>query len=221
MTKRYLKTPIITKKLSIHPNYKNIENKNLIPIIINYFNQLTQSDLLNIQNIKECQFNVNEQTILLTNNMFYIKEQEEKITSVDYFPHVIEPSFGIDRLLYALFNHCFAIKIINNEERQILSLPISLTPYHVALFPLLNKSELVDVAMTIKNMLNKNQTTCFYNSSTTTIGKKYVQSDSIGILYTITVDYDTLIDSSVTIRHRDTMNQIRVKISNIVNYIKY
>jgi glycyl-tRNA synthetase len=102
----------------------------------------------------------------------------------------------------------------------VLSLPSILSPYKVAIFPLMKKSELINIAIDINKLLMDNHIKYFYDNSSTKIGKKYVRSDEMGINYAITIDYETLEDKCITIRERDNMKQIRLSISDIIGWLE-
>lgn len=133
-------------------------------------------------------------------------------------PHVIEPSVGVDRLLFAILIDSFEIEKLNNDdERIIFKFSKDLCPFKVAVLPLVKKQS--DIAKKIqKKLLLKDIETTF--DETGSIGKRYRRQDSIGTLWCVTVDYDTIEDNKVTIRNRDTMKQDRILIDDIENYIK-
>ncbi len=130
-------------------------------------------------------------------------------------PHVIEPAVGINRIFLMVL--CDAYR--EEEGRVYLSLNPKLAPYKAAVFPLLaNKPELVDKAKKIYEDLREDFLVAFDDRGN--IGKRYLYQDEIGTPFCITVDFDSLDDESVTIRHRDTTKQERVKISELSSYIK-
>ena len=138
-----------------------------------------------------------------------ILEREEKITGERIIPHVVEPSFGVERCLYLTLLNAYREK----GTRIILSLPKYLAPYDVAVFPLLEREELIKKAKEVYELLKGKFDVIFDDSGS--IGKRYARADEIGIPYSITIDPQTLVDNSVTIRDRDTWQQIRVNISEL------
>ena len=132
-----------------------------------------------------------------------------------FIPHVIEPTFGIDRsVLVSLLD---AYK--EEDERVVLKLPVRLAPYKAAVFPLLkNKPELVSKAREIYNLLKSDFNIVWDERGN--IGKRYYSQDEIGTPYCITVDFDTLNDDTVTIRDRDTMKQERLPIQELNSFLK-
>ncbi|OGZ66076.1 MAG: glycine--tRNA ligase [Candidatus Staskawiczbacteria bacterium RIFCSPHIGHO2_02_FULL_33_16] len=137
-------------------------------------------------------------------------EKNEKL-----YPHVIEPTFGVDRSVLAVLCDAY----IEEAERVVLKLKPVLAPYKVAVFPLLkNKPELVEKAKEIYNNLKKEFTVAFDDRGN--IGKRYYSQDEIGTPYCVTVDFNTLEKDEVTVRDRDTMKQEKVKVSQLIDYIK-
>lgn len=131
-----------------------------------------------------------------------------------FYPHVIEPTFGVDRSILAVLSDAYH----EEGERVVLKLKPALAPYKVAVFPLLkNKPELVAKAKEIYNDLKKEFTVIFDDRGN--IGKRYYSQDEIGTPYCVTVDFDSLEKGDVTVRDRDTMKQERIKISELINYI--
>lgn len=183
--------------------------------IINHLNTLTQNDISLIQNEllknKSILLNVNGEEFTLNKNMVEFEQVCE-----EFYPHVIEPSFGIDRLMYAIFNQNFWARE-NDEKRIVLSLPIILSPYDVAILQLCNKEDLLNIVNNIKNLLKKNKILCYVDPSGVAIGKRYARTDKLGIKYAVTVDFDSLNDNCITIRERDSMKQNRISIDELVN----
>ena len=136
-------------------------------------------------------------------------------TGEKFIPHVIEPTFGLDRTLLVVLLSSF----YEEEERVVLKLKPHLAPYKVAVFPLLkNKPELVSKAQEIYADLRKEFSVAFDDRGN--IGKRYYSQDEIGTPFCITVDFDTLEKSDVTARDRDTMKQERIKIKDLKNFLK-
>ena len=136
-------------------------------------------------------------------------------TGEEILPHVIEPTFGLDRSVLATLLNAYH----EDGARVVLKLPFKLAPYKVAVFPLLaNKPELVKLARKIYDDLRKNLMVAWDDRGN--IGKRYYSQDEIGTPYCVTVDFDSLGKNDVTIRDRDTMKQERVKISELREILK-
>jgi glycyl-tRNA synthetase len=152
----------------------------------------------------------------------------EEIHGENIIPHVIEPSFGIDRITYSLLEHSYfeeeAKEKIEDEDEEsgelriVLRLPPEVAPVQAAVLPLLSRDELIKPGTEIVYKLRKAGILVAFDDSGT-IGRRYRRNDEIGTPYSITVDYRTLEDSTVTIRDRDTMKQVRAPISDIENNV--
>lgn len=136
-----------------------------------------------------------------------------------FIPHVIEPTYGIDRHVLAVISEAYREDEVAGEKRTYLALPAHLAPVKVAVSPLLkNKPELVKKAREVYDMLKKEFGAVMWDDNGN-IGKRYRRQDEIGTPYCVTIDFDTLEDDTVTVRHRDTIKQIRVEISNLLKSI--
>ena len=138
-------------------------------------------------------------------------------TNEKYIPYVIEPSLGADRVVLAfLCNSYEEEEIAEGDTRTVLHLHPALAPYKVAILPLSKK--LSEKANEVYERLSK-KFMCDYDEAGS-IGKRYRRQDEIGTPFCVTIDFDTLEDETVTIRDRDTMEQIRIKISELENWIE-
>ncbi len=136
-------------------------------------------------------------------------------TGERFIPHVIEPTFGLDRHVLAVLSAAYAQEEVNGETRTVLKLKPELAPVKLAVSPLLrNKPELVKVAQDVYRTLKKEFGAVLYDDNGN-IGKRYRRQDEIGTPLCIVVDFDSLEDKAVTIRHRDTLKQVRVKIADL------
>ena len=136
-----------------------------------------------------------------------------------YVPYVVETSIGLDRMFLAVFSKSLVEEDLDNgTTRTVLKLPAVLAPYKAAILPLVKKDGLPEIARKIMDEL-KWDFNVFYDEKDA-VGKRYRRQDAAGTPFCITVDHDSLEDDSVTIRHRDTMEQKRVKISDLKAIIK-
>jgi glycyl-tRNA synthetase len=146
-------------------------------------------------------------------------EYRPKDCSTPYVPHVIEPSFGVERAVMAVLVSAYKEDEVNGEKRAFLQLPAHLAPVKIAVSPLLkNKPELVTKAREVYATLKKEFGNVMYDDNGN-IGKRYRRQDEIGTPFCVTIDFDTLEDNTVTVRNRDTTEQERVKTDNITNSI--
>ncbi|MBI3494936.1 glycine--tRNA ligase [Candidatus Saccharibacteria bacterium] len=138
-----------------------------------------------------------------------------KGTNDKFIPHVIEPSFGVERLLMAVLSSAYRVDEQNGEKRIYLALSENLAPVKYAVSPLLkNKPELVAKAREVYDTLKKKHGNVMWDDNGN-IGKRYRRQDEIGTPYCVVIDFDTLEDDTVTIRDRDTTEQRRTKIIEI------
>ena len=138
-----------------------------------------------------------------------------KGTNAKLVPHVIEPSFGVERALMAVLSSAYTEDEINGEKRIYLKLPEHLAPVRFAVSPLLkNKPELVVKAREVYEMMKKKYSAVMWDDNGN-IGKRYRRQDEIGTPHCVVIDFETLENDTVTIRDRDTTEQKRVKISEI------
>ena len=129
-----------------------------------------------------------------------------------FVPNVVEVAYGIDRPFYCVLESSFQ----EDEDRTYLSLPNSIAPYRAAIFPLVQKNDIPEKAIEIYDSLRNRQIHVFYDKSGS-IGKRYARADEVGIPHSITIDYDTLKDDTITIRERDSKNQRRINIVDLIN----
>jgi len=136
-----------------------------------------------------------------------------------FIPYIIETSAGVGRTFLAVLTEAFREEKIDDDVRVVLKLNPIIAPIKVAVFPLLkNKPELVAKAKEIFDMLKK-EWRCEFDDNGN-IGKRYRRQDEIGTPYCITIDFDSLENNDVTIRDRDTMEQKRITVDELINYLK-
>jgi glycyl-tRNA synthetase len=127
-----------------------------------------------------------------------------------FVPHVIEPSFGLDRLAYVALEYAYT----KRNKRTLLSLSRDLAPIQMSVFPLVNKDGLVEKADEVYHRLTNEGFTVDWDSSGS-IGRRYARADEVGTPLGITIDYTTLEDGTVTLRDRDSWKQVRSNIDNL------
>ena len=142
---------------------------------------------------------------------YFDSETNEKIA-----PVVIEPAGGLTRTLFALLCSTYDEEVINDNTRTLFRFNFEIAPVQIGILPLSKKEELIKVSNEIQQTLQK-----FFRTEvdvTQSIGKRYRRQDEIGTPYCVTIDFDSLEDSSVTIRNRDSMVQERIKIEDLLDY---
>ncbi|HEU5462290.1 MAG TPA: glycine--tRNA ligase [Nitrososphaeraceae archaeon] len=140
----------------------------------------------------------------------------DPVTNEKVLPHVFELSLGIDRSIYSILEHSF--KEDHENKRVVLKLKPYLAPVLAAILPLIKKPELEEIAKDIYYNLKKDFD--IYYDGSGSIGRRYRRLEEIGVPFAITVDYDTLTDSTVTIRDRDTMEQKRIGIKELKSFFE-
>ena len=141
----------------------------------------------------------------------------DEATKEKYMPHIMETSVGLTRLFLMFLDNAYNEEEVNGEKRVVLKFAKHLAPIKVAIFPLSKKPELENVAKDVWEKLS--QKLMVEYDVTGSIGKRYRRQDEIGTPYCVTVDFETLNDGAVTVRDRDTMEQERIQISELENYI--
>jgi glycyl-tRNA synthetase len=157
---------------------------------------------------------VDGEKIHIPANLFEVRDEVIDIRGEDIVPHVIEPSYGIDRMCYAVLEQAYDEDIADGETRTVMHLSPNVAPVQVAVFPLMTRDGLDTIARTITRTFHKKGILAEYDDSGA-IGRRYRRQDEIGTPFAITVDYDTKENNTVTLRDRDSMKQVRVAIANL------
>ena len=141
----------------------------------------------------------------------------DPITNEKYIPYIIESTYGLDRTVLALLFNSYEKEILENgDAREVLKLKPFLAPIKVSVFPLIKKNH-SEKAQEIYQMLSKEFMTSY--DETGNIGKRYRRADAIGTPFCITIDDETLNNNTVTLRSRDSMEQITMKLDEVINYV--
>lgn len=173
---------------------------------------------MEVKNDERISVEIDSKTVDIPSDCYEVKTVKEKKVGEKFIPHVIEPSFGIDRILYCILEHNYVETRKKDEEYRLLRLKPFIAPIKTGVFPLVNDEKLVEIAREIDNNLRETGVPTYYDDSGT-IGRRYARMDEIGTPFCVTVDYETLEDKSVTVRDRDTTKQIRIEIKEIANFI--
>jgi glycyl-tRNA synthetase len=158
-------------------------------------------------------------TIDIDRSLVSFESVEEEVRGEEVVPHVIEPSFGIDRILYSILDHSYYEDEIDGEKRAVLRFKPQVAPIEVAVLPLMDRSELVGPAKKILEELRSRGMRTDYDTSGS-IGRRYRRNDEIGTPYEVTIDYETIEEGTVTIRDRDSMSQVRVARWQVVDKLQ-
>ncbi|MEE8167908.1 MAG: glycine--tRNA ligase [Candidatus Hydrothermarchaeales archaeon] len=204
--------PKIVKKRMLTPKMARIgkEFKERATEIVQNLRDASNEDMDFFEEKGFLELQVKGEKIKLGSESIELKQVEEKVHGEKITPHVIEPSYGIDRILYCLLEKAYT----ERDDRKVMSFKTNIAPIDIGVFPLVSKDELNAVALKILNELKSLGFYVIYDGSDT-IGRRYSRVDEIGVPFAVTVDFDTLKDDSVTVRERDSMKQVRVKIGKL------
>jgi glycyl-tRNA synthetase len=145
-------------------------------------------------------------------------EYFDEVSREKYIPHVIEPSLGVDRTLLAVLCSAYTVEDVDGETRNVLKFAPRIAPIKAAIFPLMkNKPEIVEMSKRIYKNLSRRHNV-FYDQAGA-IGRRYRRMDEAGTPFCITVDFDSLEDGTVTLRDRDSMEQVRIPEAELAAYI--
>ena len=205
--------PLLRKIKSIKPNRQNLgkifqEQTGRIADLI------SKDDPGRLLKAKKAGQSVAVGSYTVPSDCFDVVEEEVKETGTRFLPHVIEPSFGVERLLYTTLEYNLTMK----EDRLILGLPFNLAPIQASVFPLVNKDGLQKRATEVYEALIADGLRVEYDEAGS-IGRRYARADEAGVPLGITIDYDTLKDDTVTIRDRDSWNQTRTPVGTLASTI--
>ncbi len=245
--------PEMVTRFTVKPNMGKLGPvfKGKAKAVADALKQLSEEELSK----DEIKVTVDGEELTVSSDMVSFAEETVKVSGENVIPHVIEPSYGIDRIFYGVMEHAYDEenvaqkatesglkgteeaekgsetgkegKDIENEgsdaegeeeARLVMHFSSAVAPVQVAVLPLLTRKELADPAKEIVAKLREKTLLVNYDDSGT-IGRRYRRNDEIGTPYSVTVDYDTLEDGTVTIRDRDSMRQVRAPIEGIENML--
>ncbi|XP_012671719.1 glycine--tRNA ligase [Clupea harengus] len=160
-------------------------------------------------------------TFKITKDMVAIKRFQKTLHVEEVVPNVIEPSFGIGRIMYSIFEHTFHTRG-GDEQRTYFSFPATVAPYKCSVLPLSQNQEFVPFVRELSEALTKNGVSYKVDDSAGSIGRRYARTDEIGVAFGITIDFDTVNKTphTATLRDRDSMRQIRAEVSELPNIIR-
>jgi len=174
---------------------------------------------MEVKDSKKISVTLDGKKVDIPKDCYEIVETKEKISGEKFVPHVIEPSYGIDRILYCLIEHNYHEGKKKGEEYRILKFNPLIAPIKVGVLPLISDDKLIKIANKVDRDLRNAGIATYYDDGGS-IGRRYARMDEVGTPFCITVDHDTLKDNAVTIRDRDTTKQERMKIEGLVKYFE-
>ncbi|XP_029314059.1 glycine--tRNA ligase-like [Cottoperca gobio] len=172
---------------------------------------------------KNGEFSVETQggTFKVTKDMVSVKRFQKTVHVEEIVPNVIEPSFGIGRIMYSIFEHSFRIRQ-GDEQRTYFSFPPTVAPYKCCILPLSQKQEFTPFVLQLSEAMTKNGVSYKVDDTSGSIGRRYARSDEIGVAFGITVDFDTVNKTphTATLRDRDSMRQIRAEVTELPGMVR-
>ena len=216
------------KSIKVIPNksviFKNFTDKEKCKRLCEKLSKLSEEEkeklMIEYENTGKIEVEENGEKIILDKEKNEIKMErfEQNIHEEKYYPNVIEPSFGIGRIVYCVMEHCFKVRE-KDSRRTYFDFPPVIAPYKASILPLIENEEFLKFIEPIRKTLVQNCIS-YKIDEADSIGRRYARTDEIGIPFGITIDDITLKDNTVTLREIDTMKQIRVPIDQVGTVIK-
>ena len=183
---------------------------------------LVLSALENLEHMPDLPFNLDlddGSNVQITGEMVEKKMINNSIAGEWFTPHVIEPAFGIDRIIWHILDHAYEEIEKEGEKYNLLKLKESVAPADVIILPLFEKDGMGIEARKLNSQINQMKGVKCLIDSSKSIGRRYARADEIGVPWAITVDHQTLDDGTVTVRRRDDQKQIRTDINQLLSLI--
>eukprot|EP00039_Didymoeca_costata_P022101 m.3709 g.3709 ORF g.3709 m.3709 type:complete len:672 (+) comp2815_c0_seq1:217-2232(+) len=220
-----LKEPVQEEVISVVPNKKKLGPalKKEAGVVSKYLASLSNEQATEIGNVLEkegaAKITIEGKEYELGPDLISVSKKVVTRHERKFTPSVIEPSFGIGRILYCLLEHVYDVRE-GDEQRGFLKLPPAIAPVKVALLPLSSGQSEFDAPIAfLEEKLADAGLSCRVDNSTAQIGRRYARTDEIAVPFAVTVDFDTKTDNTVTLRERDSMQQIRLKIEEIPDLV--
>lgn len=159
-------------------------------------------------------------TFQLTKDMVSVKRFQKTLHVEEVVPNVIEPSFGLGRIMYTVFEHTFHVRE-GDEQRTFFSFPAVVAPFKCSVLPLSQNQEFMPFVKELSEALTRNGVSHKVDDSSGSIGRRYARTDEIGVAFGITIDFDTVNKTphTATLRDRDSMRQIRAEVSELPSVV--
>ncbi len=176
---------------------------------------LSSMPLDSLRGAREVEVQAGGRTFKVPSECFEVAVRKEKVTGRKFVPHVIEPAYGVDRIVYAVLEHAYSRS--KNEDGDYVTLRLKglVSPYKAGVFPLMARDGLDDIASEIHRSISSAGMHAYYDDAGS-IGRRYARMDEVGTPCCITVDYQSKEDGTVTVRDRDSSQQRRIKKENVV-----
>jgi len=222
VAERQLKVPIEKMVTTATPDKKTIAKqfKKDTGAIIGALGQLSEDEISQLAAEMNEKKEIQVAGFTLVEGQVKFASKLQKLHTISYTPSVIEPSFGIGRLLYTLLEHTYSTRE-NDAERRYFTIPPSVAPYKCSILPISNKPDFEPSIREITKQLKEKSLPHKVDKSAGSIGKRYARTDEIAIPYGITVDFHTvkIEPATVTLRDRDSTGQLRIELDQIADVI--
>uniref|UniRef100_A0A8B9ESC3 Glycine--tRNA ligase n=1 Tax=Anser cygnoides TaxID=8845 RepID=A0A8B9ESC3_ANSCY len=216
---RATKVPLVAEKLLKEPISFQNKPESLEKSFDSEMSWRTVQLFLNV----DLEFTVETEgkTFTLTKDMVTVKRFQKTLHVEEIIPNVIEPSFGIGRIMYTVFEHTFRIRE-GDEQRTFFSFPAVVAPFKCSVLPLSQNQEFMPFVKELSEALTRNGISHKVDDSSGSIGRRYARTDEVGVAFGITIDFDTVnrTPHTATLRDRDSMRQIRAEISELPAVIR-
>ncbi|XP_065091559.1 glycine--tRNA ligase [Ochlerotatus camptorhynchus] len=212
-------TEVVPNKAALGKVFKK-EAKNITELLAKLSLSEVETIGKNLSDKGEHVLDVNGSEVALKSDMITVKTTSKTIHVEEITPSVIEPSFGVGRIMYSLLEHSFQMRD-GDDQRGYFSLPPVVAPLKCSVLPLSNNAEFVPFVRKISSALTSVDVSHKVDDSSGSIGRRYARTDEIAIPYGITIDFDTLKEPhSVTLRERDSMKQVRIGLDEVAAVIR-
>ena len=212
-----LPKPVLVERLVAEPNKKKLGPKfgKDAKAIVSAIEAMSEGEIQALQASIETNSKATiASTYEITNEMISFKNEKKNVQEMKYTPSVIEPAFGIGRVLNAVLEHAFTQRN-GDENRCVMNFRPLVAPVKLGIFRLVTSPTLDIVVSKIHAAMSKVGIVCRVDSSSGTVGRRYARADELGIPFGVTVDFTSLQDNTVTLRDRNTMAQVRIPISEL------
>ena len=216
-----LPEPVIVDRLIIEPNKKAIgpRFKGDQKLVIAALESADEDECLRIKAAMDAEGKTMVAGFEITADLVDFKAEKKTVVEMKYTPSVIEPSFGIGRIIHSVLEHAFSQRE-GDENRCVMRFRPCVAPIKVGVYRLINNPEFDIYVSEIQSALHSVGIIVRVDSTSGTVGRRYARADELGIPFGVTIDFQTLLDETVTVRERDSMTQIRLKIADLVEVLR-
>ena len=216
-----LPEPVIVDRLIIEPNKKAIgpRFKGDQKLVIAALESADEDESLRIKAAMDAEGKTMVAGFEITADLVDFKAEKKTVVEMKYTPSVIEPSFGIGRIIHSVLEHAFSQRE-GDENRCVMRFRPCVAPIKVGVYRLINNPEFDIYVSEIQSALHSVGIIVRVDSTSGTVGRRYARADELGIPFGVTIDFQTLLDETVTVRERDSMTQIRLKIADLVEVLR-